>query len=176
MQWLSAVLIGVVVGIVSCDITCYNEEANICIKEFSKEVTSSMDDYCRDQIPLIKCISEAAAKCKTKFVKDAEELYRIHTDACTEGTELNKVVREHVDCITKATDEADCSSGEGGINLQDKTRDEEECKNLIKGEMCLYKKIRSECNRNAAVTYLRIYHPMVRLQLKICYARGYLQN
>ncbi|GFU83731.1 HTH_48 domain-containing protein [Trichonephila clavipes] len=69
----------------------------------------------RDQIPLIKCISEAAAKCKTKFVKDAEELYRIHTDACTEGTELNKVVREHVDCITKATDEADCSSGEGGL-------------------------------------------------------------
>ncbi|GFV29074.1 uncharacterized protein TNCV_2817711 [Trichonephila clavipes] len=84
----------VVVGIVSCDITCYNEEANICIKKFSKEVTLSMDDYCRDQIPLIKCISEAVSKCKMKFVKDAEELYRIHTDACTEGTELNKVCPE----------------------------------------------------------------------------------
>ncbi|GFV29073.1 uncharacterized protein TNCV_5271, partial [Trichonephila clavipes] len=89
-----------VVGIVSCDITCYNEEANICIKEFSKEVTSSMDDYCRDQIPLIKCISEAAAKCKTKFVKDAEELYRIHTDACTEGTELNKGTKKNIAFIS----------------------------------------------------------------------------
>ncbi|GFU64758.1 uncharacterized protein TNCV_4476251 [Trichonephila clavipes] len=85
-------------------------------------------------------------------------------------------VREHVDCITKATDEADCSSGEGGINLQDKTRDEEECKNLIKGGMCLYIKITSECNRNAAVTYIRMYHPLVRLLRSICYARGLLQN
>ncbi|GFS29253.1 uncharacterized protein TNIN_43251 [Trichonephila inaurata madagascariensis] len=165
----------VVVGIVSCDITCYDGEANICIKKFSKEVTSSMDDYCRDQIPLIKCISEAASKCKTTFVREAEEVYRIHTDSCTEGTELNKVVREHVDCITKATNGADCSVGEGN-DLKDQTRDEDKCKDLRKGEICLYKKVKSECSRNAGVTFLRMYHPMVRLLRSICYARGHLQN
>ncbi|GFQ75927.1 uncharacterized protein TNCT_362891 [Trichonephila clavata] len=175
MQWLSALLLGVVVGIVSCDMACYDTESNICLKEFSKEVTSSMDDYCRDQIPLIKCISEAASKCKTKFVREAEELYNIHTDACKEGTNLNKAVREHVDCITEATNGADCSSGEGGFELKDKTADEEKCKDLRKNELCMFRKVKSECSRNAGVTFLRMYHPMVRLLTKICEARGHLK-
>ncbi|GFV57490.1 uncharacterized protein TNCV_4561261 [Trichonephila clavipes] len=176
MQWLSAVLIGVVVGIVSCDMTCYDGEAYLCTEKYSKVVTPSMDDYCRDQIPLLKCISEAASKCKTEFVREAEELYRIHTDGCTEGTDLNKAFREHVECITKATNGSGCPVDEGVYDLKDKTRNEDKCKSLRKSEICLYKKVKSECSRNAAVTYLRLYHPLVRLLTSICYARGHLQN
>ncbi|GFR15343.1 uncharacterized protein TNCT_136111 [Trichonephila clavata] len=90
MQWLSAVLLGVAVGIVSCDMACFDAESNKCIKELAKEITTSMEDYCRDQIPFIKCINDGAAKCETKFVKDAKEWYETNVDACKEGSKLNK--------------------------------------------------------------------------------------
>ncbi|GFS29259.1 uncharacterized protein TNIN_43271 [Trichonephila inaurata madagascariensis] len=176
MQWLSALLIGVVVGIVSCDITCYDKEEYTCLKEFNKEFPSSLENYCRDEIPLLKCISEAASKCKTNFVREAEDLYRIHTDACTEGTELNKAAKEHVDCITNATDGAKCSLGEGGFDLKDKTLGEGKCMDIRITEVCLFETVKSECGRNAGDTFLIVYHPLAQLIMKICYARGHHQN
>ncbi|GFS29268.1 uncharacterized protein TNIN_43311 [Trichonephila inaurata madagascariensis] len=127
MQWLSAVLLGVVVGIVSCDMACFDTESNKCIKELAKEITTSMEDYCRDQIPFIKCINDGATKCETKFVKDAKEWYETNVDACKEGTKLNKEIKENEECITKATSESNCFS-EVGFDLKEMSRDEAGCK------------------------------------------------
>ncbi|GFS29263.1 uncharacterized protein TNIN_43291 [Trichonephila inaurata madagascariensis] len=84
--------------------------------------------------------------------------------------------KEHEDCITKATDGAKCSSGEGGFDLKDKTLDEEKCKDIRRTELCLFGKVKSQCGRNAGVTFLRVYHPLAQLIMKICYARGHNQN
>ncbi|GFQ75923.1 uncharacterized protein TNCT_362871, partial [Trichonephila clavata] len=128
-----------------------------------------------DQIPFIKCINDGAAKCETKFVKDAKEWYETNVDACKEGSKLNKAIKENEECITKATSESNCFS-EVGFDLKEMSRDEAGCKELKKVEDCLYRKVKSECSRNVVIIFLRMYHPMVRLQLKICYARGYLKN
>ncbi|GFS29252.1 hypothetical protein TNIN_43241, partial [Trichonephila inaurata madagascariensis] len=70
MQWLSAVLLGVVIGIVSCDLTCFDTEADRCQKEFSKEVTPSMDDYCREHAD---CINKATTSEDTECFSETGE-------------------------------------------------------------------------------------------------------
>ncbi|PRD28577.1 UNVERIFIED_CONTAM: hypothetical protein NCL1_31943 [Trichonephila clavipes] len=83
-------------------------------------------------------------------------------------------IKENEECITKATSESNCFS-EVGFDLKEMSRDEAGCKELKKVEDCLFRKVKSECSRNVAIIFIRMYHPMVRLQLKICYARGYLK-
>ncbi|GFV57493.1 uncharacterized protein TNCV_4561291 [Trichonephila clavipes] len=175
MQWLNAVLFVVAVGIVSCDLTCFDAEADRCLKEFSKEVTPSMDDYCRDQVPFIKCISDGSSKCQTTFVKEARRWHEVNVEACKEGTTLNKEIREHADCINKATtsDDIECFS-ETGEEPKDMRKDKEACQKLKKVEDCLYKKVKADCGRYSALLFLKMYYPMRRVQQKICEERGYL--
>ncbi|GFT86570.1 uncharacterized protein NPIL_283771 [Nephila pilipes] len=109
MQWLSVILLGVIAGIVSCDLNCFDSESNRCFEEYGKQITSSFDDYCRDQPPYIKCVRDATSKCDTSFVKEAREWYDVTEEACEDGSRLNKDIKENVDCINKATNGA-CSS------------------------------------------------------------------
>ncbi|GFT86567.1 uncharacterized protein NPIL_283761 [Nephila pilipes] len=172
MKCLSVVLLGVIAGIVSCDMTCFNSESKRCEEEYGKYLTQSFDDYCRDQLPFMKCIKNTASKCETRFVKEAEEWYAVNVAACEEGSNLNKNIREYVDCVNNATSAANCPSNVR-FELKDVSRDESECKGLRKMEECLYRKVKATCGKHAALVFAQMYHPMVRYQLKICDEYGH---
>ncbi|GIX91671.1 uncharacterized protein CEXT_518791 [Caerostris extrusa] len=167
MQLLSIIIIGVVLGVASCDIDCFNKETIKCRPDFGKDARTSILEYCRTHVPFVKCIRDSCAKCKVGFLPEAERWWAAIKDACTDGTALNKNLDSNIACITSAIADADCTT-DSDQDLKDMPDDQAMCKEFDSLRDCLYQRIESACSRNVADDFLTIYGAMVDYQLKIC--------
>ncbi|CAL1266103.1 unnamed protein product [Larinioides sclopetarius] len=166
MYLLNIFIIGVIVGLASCDIDCFDKESSPCRPEFKNDEKSSLDDYCRSQLPFIYCLNNAANKCGS-FQEEIETWFDAAKDACTRGTKLNKELEANVECITGAIKDAECLIG-SEEDLKDQPEDKQLCQQFETVTDCLYQKVEYACGRNVADSFLAIYEPMVQYQLKIC--------
>ncbi|XP_055937085.1 uncharacterized protein LOC129966609 [Argiope bruennichi] len=166
MCWLNIFIIGVIAGLVSCDIDCFDKESSPCRPRLPTDETSTLDDFCRSQLPFINCLNNAANKCKS-FQEEIESWFDAVKDACTDGTKLNKELEAGAECMRGATREAECLVG-SEEDLKDEPEDKQLCQQFESVTDCLYQKVERACGRNVADSFLAVYDPMIKYQLKIC--------
>ncbi|GBM35478.1 hypothetical protein AVEN_257183-1 [Araneus ventricosus] len=165
MYILNIFIIGVTVGLASCDIDCFNKESNACGNEGSTDASSLLGNYCSTFPPYVSCLKRVADKCKI-FQKEMKIWLDIATDACTDGTKLNKDLEANMKCISEAAEDAHCDFKEE--DFKDVPADKLFCRIFAEMRHCLYRKIRSTCGRVAEESFYAIYEPMNRYMLRIC--------
>ncbi|KAF8764552.1 hypothetical protein HNY73_022615 [Argiope bruennichi] len=71
------------------------------------------------------------------------------------------------ECMRGATREAECLVG-SEEDLKDEPEDKQLCQQFESVTDCLYQKVERACGRNVADSFLAVYDPMIKYQLKIC--------
>ncbi|XP_055937095.1 uncharacterized protein LOC129966618 [Argiope bruennichi] len=171
MYLLNIVLIGVVVGLASCDIDCFTKESSSCGTNDINDVSSLLGNYCNTMPPYIECLYKAANKCNI-FQKLIKNWLDNAKDACTNGTKLNKDLETNFECISEAAKNADCFND---ISHHPDQGDEQQkenhlvCQVFEEMTICLYGQIEQDCGRTAKDSFYAIYEPMNQYFLKLCY-------
>lgn len=167
-------LIALLLGSVTCKNRCYKEKLESCNQELIKGVPETDTSFCGFQKKSLHCLIMPAIECKLKFKSKAEKLKSVMEKVCESGSNMQKELLKHNECIMNGLMEKKCLkivSDRLKDDISPKTvlkAQKESCKTLEKRVKCQLEEIKHGCGKSVLAFFRTLFDPLTEVQRGLC--------